>query len=1076
MLRLFFGGLALLAAGGVYAQTTQGLISGRVVDSVTGTPIKTATVSWTNQNTNGNGSAATGESGYYVLPLLSPGNYRIRVSADTYQAQEVQELELPVAARLDLSFRMRPITDVWEAGQYRSVFLPGSEAILTFYGPDIDTSRTGSFVATRGRQGALEATLSQVIDPVQVRELPLAGRDVYTMLVTQPAVTADSGTTRGLGLSAAGQRPAASNFLLDGVENNNNQVTGPLTAVAPEAVQEYRITTSNFSAEYGRTSGFLANAVTRSGGSSWHGIGYFNFKNDWLNANTFQRNLIGLDRAPVKENQLGFHAGGPLPRSRTWFFSSAAEHLRSRSVQSPVEIALPTTGFVQGFTAPNSYARQLLTAYPAPPVTDRNLPTATRIFTPPVSIDRTLLLQRLDWRPEGGRHQVMGRFGLGAVDRPDFIWSPYSDFVSGLEQNTYSVAVNWQTSFSPSWHSETRFGWVRDHLHWERAHPEIPTLVEGFEGVFLPGSIAFYGFSNPNTGIEINQNLIRTQGRHVMKFGGGFLYRKSSPVLTAGRDGYYLFSDIISFGLDEPSNTFIPLDRSKLPRYILPDYNREYRQNQFFFFGQDTFRFTQRLTLNFGLRYESFGAPRNTGSVKDGVFTVSGNTARVTFPGTEELYGADRNDFAGRFGFSWDTTGGGRTILRGAYGIFYDRPYDNLWQNARSNNFVLASLEIPFGRFNYLDSVQNVATKFEGEPFAGDFPDITFLEPNLRSAYVQNYLLGVQHRLGESWVLEATGLGSQGRKLITTDVINRIGSRPGVGQTTRLFGDPFPNKVYDVSYRANQGFSNYHGLAVSARYRAARSQFHLSYSWSHSIDNQSDALLGDFFDLSYTRASSSTGRATRSAFTRQFDSSIDRASSDFDQRHNLVFYSIWFLPEPFRNSKAGVLFRDWRISQLAAFRTGFPYTVIGSGVAANGLSQPLNNRPDLVNPSGAETDVDVTGGRRLLNSSAFRNAAPGQIGNLGRNAFTGPGLFNLDVSLARAIPVPWLGESGRITFRADAYNLFNHTNLNTPATFLGASDFGVARYGRRGRESGFPALAPFEESARQVQLILRLEF
>src|SRR5688572_4211517 len=539
VLRLFLSIVALLAAAGTgAAQTTQGLISGRVVDSVTGVPLRGATVSWTNQNTNGNGSAVTGAAGYYVLPLLSPGNYRIRIAADNYQAQEVQELELPVAARLDLSFQMRPLSDVWEAGQYRSVFLPGSEAILTFYGPDIDTSRTGSFVATRGRQGALEATLSQVIDPVQVRELPLGGRDVYTMLVTQPGVTADSGTSRGLGLSANGQRPAASNFLLDGIENNNSQVTGPLTAVAPEAVQEYRITTSNFAAEYGRTSGFLANAVTRSGGGAWHGIGYYNLKNDVLNANTFQRNLIGLDRAPTKENQLGFHVGGPVPRSRSLFLSSALDYLRSRGVESPRDITLPTTIFASQFTAPNSFARQLLTQFAPPPVTDRNLPVATGVFTPPVTIDRYLSLQRLDWRPDGGKHQVMGRFGFARIDRPDFIWSPYPDFISGLTQNTYSMALGWQTSFSPSFHSETRFGWVRDHLQWDKARPDIPTLVEGFEGTWLPGSIAFYEYSNPNTGIEINQNLIWTQGRHVAKFGGGFLLRRSAPVLTAGRDGY----------------------------------------------------------------------------------------------------------------------------------------------------------------------------------------------------------------------------------------------------------------------------------------------------------------------------------------------------------------------------------------------------------------------------------------------------------------------------------------------------------------------------------------------------------
>ena len=705
---------------------------------------------------------------------------------------------------------------------------------------------------------------------------------------------------------------------------------------------------------------------------------------------------------------------------------------------------------------------------------------AIRTFTPPVSIDRYLSLQRLDWRPDGGKHQVMGRFGFGRIDRPDFIWSPYKDFVSGLTQNTYSVTLSWQTSFSPSFHSETRFGWVRDHLQWDRAHPEIPTLVDVVEGTWLPGSIAFYEYSNPNTGIEVNQNLIWTQGRHVAKFGGGFLLRRSAPVLTAGRDGYYPFEGLFGFWLDEPLSTFIPLDRELLPRYLLPNYDRKYRQNQFFFFAQDTFRVSQRFTLNFGARYESFGAPRNVGAEKDGALTVTGNTARVTFSTSEELYGADRNDFAGRFGFSWDPFGVGKTILRGAYGIFYDRPYDNLWQNARSNNMVLANLDLPdFQRFNYLNPVQTVATGLENEPFSGDFPDITYLEPNLRNAYVQSYLLGVQHRLNDSWSLEVTGLGSQGRKLITTDVINRIGSRPGViGQASRLFGDPSVQKtyVYDVNYRGNQGSSSYHGMAVSARYRGARSQFHLSYTLSHAIDNQSDALTGDFFDLSYTRLNTGDSTSLRSSFTRQFDSRVDRGSADFDQRHNLVFYSVWFLPEAFRGSKAGVLFRDWRISQLAAFRSGFPYTVLGGDASGNGLPQTINNRPDLIDPSAARIDQPATGGRLLLDSRAFRSAEPGQVGNLGRNAFEGPGLFNLDVSLARSIAIPWLGEGGKLTFRADAYNLLNHTNLNTPSTFIGSPDFGIARYGRRGRESGFPALAPFEEAARQVQLILRLEF
>src|SRR5882724_1603372 len=333
---------AWIAAG----QTTQGLIAGRLVSSQTGAPISGAQVSYSNAATGASGSATSDSSGNFFLPMLSPGFYRVRAVASGFQTREMQELELPVAARLELNFRMRPLSDVWETGQYRSVFLPGTQTIVTFYGPDVDSSRSGSFEATQGRRGALESTISQVINPELVRDLPLAGRDVYTMLVTQPGVTADTATARGLGLAINGQRPSSSNFMLDGLENNNYLVTGPLTPIAPEAIDEYRVSTNNFSAEYGRTAGYLANAVTRAGGNQFHGIGYFYLKNDSLNANGFQENLLGLRRNPAKENQLGYEVGGPILKQRL-FFSSAIEHLRSRSFQDPTDFRLPTTTFVK---------------------------------------------------------------------------------------------------------------------------------------------------------------------------------------------------------------------------------------------------------------------------------------------------------------------------------------------------------------------------------------------------------------------------------------------------------------------------------------------------------------------------------------------------------------------------------------------------------------------------------------------------------------------------------------------------------------------------------------------------------
>src|SRR5258706_4263151 len=279
--------LAAVAAG----QTTQALISGRLVDSLTGRPVAHAYVIYEALNANSSGAAESDDAGFYYLPLLSASTYRVRFTAPGYQAQELQEIELPVAARFELDLRLRPLTDVWEAGQFRSVFLPGAKTIVTFYGPDVDTSRSGSFEAEKGRRAPLESTISQVIDSNELLDLPLQGRDVYDMLVTQQGVTADQATGRGLGLSINGQRPTASNFLLDGLENNNYLITGPLTTLAPELIQEYRVSINNFSAEYGRTAGFVANAITHSGTETVHGVDYIFIKNDVPYVNQVQRNL-----------------------------------------------------------------------------------------------------------------------------------------------------------------------------------------------------------------------------------------------------------------------------------------------------------------------------------------------------------------------------------------------------------------------------------------------------------------------------------------------------------------------------------------------------------------------------------------------------------------------------------------------------------------------------------------------------------------------------------------------------------------------------------------------------------------
>lgn len=485
---------------------------------------------------------------------------------------------------------------------------------------------------------------------------------------------------------------------------------------------------------------------------------------------------------------------------------------------------------------------------------------------------------------------------------------------------------------------------------------------------------------------------------------------------------------------------------------------------------QDSFKLSQHVNVNYGVRYELFGAPDDAGTKDTLIQLGSGSnlaqqlTSASLGPGTQ-VFKTDKKDWAVRAGASYDLFGNAHTLMRGGFGIFYDRPFDNLWENVRNNNLILPLITLNASQMNYLAPIATQLQTISAKGLSSNFPDLTLIDPNLQNGRVYSYFAGVAQRLSDRLTLEVNGLGSYGRNLITTDIVNRDDS-----VATGRYNPNLP----DIAYRGGQGFSDYNALAAVLRYRANAGMLQATYTWSHAIDNQSEPLLGDFFNLTFTSVGSSGGSSARTTFSEQFNPNADRGDSDFDQRHNLVLFGYWNLPALGASKFAGFT-RGFVVSALSAFRSGFPYTVLGTSNAIEGQGEILSNRPNLIDPAAAvlSQPVPVAGGKKLLNPAAFANAAASMLGTAGRNEFIGPGFYNLDVSLARSFAIR---EGIRLTARASAFNVLNHANLNNPDTLFTSPTFGVALFGRQGVQSGFPATAPLNETPRQVQLSLKLEF
>jgi hypothetical protein len=606
-------------------------------------------------------------------------------------------------------------------------------------------------------------------------------------------------------------------------------------------------------------------------------------------------------------------------------------------------------------------------------------------------------------------------------------------------------------------------------------------------------------YRNRNRAWEFADNLLWVVGRHIAKFGAGALIPFVCLDYHYADGGLVEYADLATFLADQPADFFSTVSRQAYAagRLSPPPSTGHYTHAQFDVFAEDSFRITPRLTVNAGVRIDHFAPPRLRGdSVPQVVLgagpdvqsRIAAATLQFAGAGHGQLYQAPNPNVAARAGFAFNPRGRDDLVLRGGYGVFFDRPFDNIWLDVQSNAWVLGHADLS-GRFDPRAGVQALfpAAGYSNFDLRNDFSNLTLLQPGLRTAYAQSFFLSLQHRLPQRFYFEANALGSLGRQLVTNDIVNRRFSDP---TQFAAQGNPFAQlngTLPQLQYRANQGSSNYSALSLVVRRSTRRTLLQAAYTWSHSIDNQSEPLTGDYTDL---RLGSQAPQYA--AFPLQFHSGMDRGNSDFDQRHNVVFYAAWTTGPGAFGSRLFRLVRDWQFSALGSLRSGLPYSVtsdtlfspilaiarcIGANVALTpGCSgEVLNGRANLLSPA-MTSDTPIPGGRVLLQSSAFGPSSPNVSGNTARNAFTGPGAAHLDVSLGRSFPLRARGEAARFEIRADAYNVLNHANLGQPNGNLNSGSFGAAYYGLPQQRSGLIPVLPLRESPRQIQVRLRLVF
>ena len=1043
----------------VFAQTS-GSILGEVTDEKQSV-IPGASVTIRNVQTNDSRTTQSDASGRYRFNNVPVGDYELTVQASGFGKY--------VQTGITLSLNQNAVIDV--------SLKPG----------DVQAS-----VTITENASLLNTTTAEVgvrFDSRRVSELPLAtNRNVYNIALSAAGVTqlgagqtsfsgGGVGSTSGVSYSANGGRVRSNNFMIDGQDNNDFGVAGASVPLNnPDLIQEVRLVTNQFTAEYGRNGSSIFNAITKSGTNDYHGSGFWFHNDNALNACSNTNKAAGfcnptatdqsLRHAPFRvENQLGGTLGGPLHlprfgeggrsyisgRDRTFFFFS---------IQRWYDRQLGTGATLRG--APTEAGRQVLQAAvgnrPQVAALLRFLPAAQtpigtsatfvangQTFTVPLgSLTGATSFSFDDWQTSfrvdhriSDKHNLNGRYiyqdgdtnGIGSQVTPP-------GFSSKQVARNQGVNVALTSVFTPKLVNEWRGAYLRAASDTSALDPTaelIPSIeitelgLVGFNaatdrtGIGLGVNLPQFSFRNT---YQMQDNISYTSGSHALKFGFDIRRNQLAQLFKPTTRGRLQYSSLNRYVNDVAQSSTINKDLPGVARVLHLDWH------DFFFYGQDEWKIRPNFTLTYGLRYENPGQPiQDLVDFNEPVLAAAGNDPRFR---VTPVPGRDNNNLQPRIGFNWNLntrsdgligmlTGGDKLVLRGGYSRTNDYAFTNIALNIWSAFPFVAAFISPTapitlpGETTASNGVTNAFANLNSPPINPDAFARTIVSEDFHAPTYDSFSFEVQRELSRDVIVRVGYVGSKGTGLFQT-----LDGNPRLPfSTVRV--NPSLNVI---RLRANSGSSIYHSMQVSIDKRLSRGfSAGVYYTWSSFIDDASEIF----------NPSSGEVAVSQDSFNRR----ADRARSTYDRPHRFSGNFVYELPY-YQDQKGfvGRILGGWQVNSFFTFQSGAPFTVLNGSDPTGALSGIAGLVGDAIRPNLATTldisrmSIEQIYAQRNTLFVPLRGAAFGErVGNAGRNILRADGIGNVDFGILKNTTI---GENQRLQLRADFFNATNTRNFGIP--------------------------------------------